>query len=875
MQSETCRPPQTIRELIFNSGQLLGDPAIEDVEGRRLTYGRLHDHACRVVGSLNSSGFRRNDRIAIAIPGGAVMAVSLVALSIGFTGVPLNPGQTLQEYEKYMPELRAKAIILEKDIDLPVNEAAKNLGLEIIRLEKAEGSEAGLFSLSCMDKTKELQPEFAQPDDVANILLTSGTTSSPKLVPWKQSMVCWGHFYNCKEIKLSRLDRFLVVYPFYHAAGLTNIFRSLYQGCAVICTPGFNPSYFFRWLDATHPTVYSATPTMQRSIVELAGQNKEIIARSKLRLVRVGSASISAKTMSELEKIFGVPVAETYSSTEAIGMGCSKLGMGHPPGVLVRLSPELEIMDDKCNLLPRGESGEIVVRGPNVFAGYDNDPEANSRAFTQGWFRTGDLGFIDADGYLHLAGRVKEVINRGGEKIAPAEIDYVLQEHPSVLEAVAFAVPHPTLGEDIAAAVILRSGETLQEEELRRFVSERLTSFKIPSKIFFVEDFPRGEMGKPKRSEVAKAVGYAPAGFRIREEHVEPRTELEVKIAKIWKDVLKVSRVGVNDRFVELGGDSLRATYALARMEEEIGVEVTVLELFMAQTVAAVAEIVEKRLEGREGSGSNHLVPLQQSGTRAPLFLVHAVDGDAFTYSDLAKALGEERPIYAFRARKHDRYVVEELAKEYLAEMRAVQKHGPYNIAGFSGGGLIAYEMAQQLISNREEVGFLGAIDSEADLSNAHASKYGRRKVFLREVLFFYEDLKPHSWRRETGVDLKMRSRFVNIIRLGLCAVGLTKPSKEPNLPSSTIALPEARQRMWKELMVCISRYHPKPYPGLVYVFKGNSPRFVSPPYPAMGWERFAQRTEVVEVPGRFHGSQLKPPYVSVLAKKMNGKLPP
>jgi acyl-CoA synthetase (AMP-forming)/AMP-acid ligase II len=253
--------------------------------------------------------------------------------------------------------------------------------------------------------------------------------------------------------------------------------------------------------------MYSAVPAVQQSIIEMAKENKDVISRSRLRLVRTGTASLPSKTLKELERIFGVPVVETYGSTEAIGIGRSSPCMGHRLGALKPIAPGIEIMNEKGNELHQGELGEIAVRGPNVFKGYEDDPEANKAAFVDGWFRTGDLGYFDGEGYLHLVGRVKEIINKGGEKVAPQEIDSALMEHPVVAEAVAFPVPHKTLGEDVDAAVVLREGGQVTEGELRSFLFDRLAYFNVPTRIVFVKMIPKGPTGKANRSDMARTLG--------------------------------------------------------------------------------------------------------------------------------------------------------------------------------------------------------------------------------------------------------------------------------------------------------------------------------------------------------------------------------
>jgi acyl-coenzyme A synthetase/AMP-(fatty) acid ligase len=296
----------------------------------------------------------------------------------------------------------------------------------------------------------------------------------------------------------------------FYAGGLNHIYRPLYTGGTIICAEGFQRTEFFQWLEKTKPTVFSSPPAAQQFIVEMAKNHRDVISNSKIRMIRSGTAALPSKALRELEAAFGVPVVESYNATEVIGIGLTSASIGHEPGAFKPTVPEIMIMDEKGNQLSQGELGEIAVKGPNVFKGYEGDAEANKAAFINGWFRTGDLGFIDKQGYLHLGGRIKEIINKGGEKVAPLEVDKVLMEHPAVAEAVTFPVPHPTLGEDLNVAVVVRQGQHVTEAELRMLLFQKLTYFKVPTRILFVEEIPKGATGKPSRKEMAREMGLVP-----------------------------------------------------------------------------------------------------------------------------------------------------------------------------------------------------------------------------------------------------------------------------------------------------------------------------------------------------------------------------
>jgi acyl-CoA synthetase (AMP-forming)/AMP-acid ligase II len=314
-------------------------------------------------------------------------------------------------------------------------------------------------------------------------------------------------------LALQPQDRCVNIMPLFHIHGLIGaLLSSLSAQASLFCTPGFNALKFFAWLDEAEATWYTAVPTMHQAILPRAERNRDVIARRKLRFIRSSSSSLPPPVMAELEATFGCPVLESYGMTEASHQMTSNL---LPPKarkagtVGVAAGPEVAILDGAGNKLAQGEEGEVCIRGPNVTLGYFANPAANESGFIKGWFRTGDQGRFDEDGYLTITGRLKEMINRGGEKIAPREVDEALLAHPAVAQAIAFALPHPKLGEEVAAAVVLRDGQTADEKELREFVSRRLADFKVPKRVLLLTEIPKGATGKPQRIGMAQRLGLA------------------------------------------------------------------------------------------------------------------------------------------------------------------------------------------------------------------------------------------------------------------------------------------------------------------------------------------------------------------------------
>ncbi|MGI9126904.1 MAG: acyl--CoA ligase [Roseomonas sp.] len=485
-------------------------PAIRAPGRPALSYAGLRDLAAATIARLNGIGIGRNDRVAIVLPNGPEMAAAFIAIGAGATTAPLNPAYRADEFNFYLTDLKAKALVVQKGVATEARDVAAKLGVAV--LELVPGDHAGSFTLEGGSPAKPAQPGAAEAGDIALVLHTSGTTARPKIVPLSQANICASARHIGATLSLSPADACLNIMPLFHIHGLiAAVLSSLGAGGAVICTPGFDALRFFRLLDEERPSWYTAVPTMHQTILTRADRNAEIIERAKLRFIRSSSASLPGPVMEQLEAVFGCPLVESYGMTEASHqMASNPLAGPRKPGSVGRAAgPEVAIMDDDGTILPQGEIGEVVIRGPNMTAGYEANPDANAKAFTNGWFRTGDQGAFDAEGYLTLTGRLKELINRGGEKVSPLEVDGVLSAHPAVAQALTFAMPHAKLGEEVAAAVVLREGAACTERELRDFAAQQLADFKVPRKVVFLPEIPKGASGKLMRIGLAEKLGLS------------------------------------------------------------------------------------------------------------------------------------------------------------------------------------------------------------------------------------------------------------------------------------------------------------------------------------------------------------------------------
>ena len=557
-----------------------------------LTYARLLSQIQAVRKSLNAFGLSRNDRVVVVVDNGPEMAVAFMALASCVTAVPLNPAYRADEFRFYLSRLNAKALLVKVEDETDVRQVAHDLGLMTIDLVPDQCAEAGMLELRC-DSTGPIRQTGSTQDDVALILHTSGTTSAPKIVPLTHENICAQALNNQISLQLAATDTCLNIMPLFHSTGLVGVvLSSLISGASVVCPPGFYAPQFFDWLEEFQPTWFTAVPSMHQAIVARARVTKQEKVLSTLRFIRSSSTALSQQLMSELEQLFGVPIIESYGMTECGMIACNPLPprQRKPRSAGVPTIIEMRITDQNGRELAARTEGEIAVRGACVVSKYEDDERVNEELFAGGWFNTGDQGFIDEDGFLFITGRLKEIINRGGEKIAPLEVDQALLEHPSVTQAVTFPVKNELLGEEVAAAVVTNGhvGET----ELREFVFSRLAAFKVPRQILIVEEIPKGSFGKLQRSRLAELLHVAACdqdGAAEKRAYVAPRTADEMVLADIWSRILGIVDVGIEDDFFRLGGDSILATQVVSHVRQIMGVELSPIAMFETPTITGFA----------------------------------------------------------------------------------------------------------------------------------------------------------------------------------------------------------------------------------------------------------------------------------------------
>ncbi|MEV4258432.1 non-ribosomal peptide synthetase, partial [Spirillospora sp. NPDC049652] len=590
------------RDLVDRQARERPDGVALAAPGRpALTFGALARQVDAAGRRLRGLGLGPGDAVALALPSGPDLATAFLAVAAHASCVPLNPAHRPEEFTHFLTGTRAKALVVPPGDDGDAVAAAERLGVPTLELAVRPDDPAGVWTLDG-DPVGPPVPEDragTRPEDVALTLFTSGTTALPRMVPLTHANLLTAAWNTGRALELTPADRCLNPMPMFHAHGLTStLLASFVHGAGIVCPPGFDAAAFMDWLEEFRPTWYTAVPAMHRALLDEADRTGRGPA-VPLRFIRSASAPLPDTVLERLEHLFGAPVVEGYGLTEAASLvTCNPL----PPGprkvgsVGVPVGEPVAVLDPDGRVLPPLGAGEIAIRGGNVTAGYAGDPAANEAAFTGGWMRTGDHGYLDEDGYLFVIGRSKEIINRGGSKVAPAEVDRALAGHPGLAEAAAFGLPHPTLGEDVAVAVVTRPGVGVDEHSVRAFAARRLIDHKVPSRVFFVDELPRNTTGKVQRVRLTErytpTVRPAPAETPAGAPAAAPAApkDTERVIAAIWASVLDVPHVDPTSGFFELGGDSLALARVAERLHAETGRTVPKSTLLMYSTVRALAE---------------------------------------------------------------------------------------------------------------------------------------------------------------------------------------------------------------------------------------------------------------------------------------------
>jgi acyl-CoA synthetase (AMP-forming)/AMP-acid ligase II/thioesterase domain-containing protein/acyl carrier protein len=687
-----------------------------------VSYEMLSEHVNYLSQSLSEFGIRGGDIVPVVLSGSAEAIIVLLSVLKITVCAPMNPDFQEADFESSILKLNARAIIVEDNNNTLIQTIALKLGIPTIKLliKKIDSNIQLSFSFP---KEKLIRQDARINPETALLLFTSATTGNTKLVPLTHNQIISMVSSMRSAFPAADNGRVLIITPHFHLHCLLSMLIQFFSGGTIISTSGFDSNQFINWIRDFHPTQFTANPTIFRAILSLGIKHNLLENFKAFRFVTCAGSLLTDQLRDEIELTLGVPVIEGYGLTESGRVTMTPLNPAYrKPNSVGRICGSQVTISDtvNCAALPIGEIGEILLKGDSVIQSYYDDEEANILSFTNGWFRTGDLGRLDEDGFLFLVGRIKEMINRGAEKILPYEIEEIICRNQAVNEAVVFGYPHPRLGEDIGVCIVLKL--PLKAPELRKFLSQYLAPYKIPRLIIFLDEIPKGPTGKPQRSNMANILSINPRFDKLEYNNSESLDLFEEKIAKVWSELLNIEYIGKNEDFYLLGGDSLLAVQMLTIVEQEFGFKIETDILARTTSLSDFANAIKEiqnntDIENYIKNKEPNIVTLQPLGNNPPLFLFHLLNNNIIFYKDLIKHLGNSNPIFGLRLSekidsKSQKNKIELIAKKHVESIKKVQSKGPYFLGGYSSGGVSAYETARQLVKQGDEIGMIILIDT-------------------------------------------------------------------------------------------------------------------------------------------------------------------
>jgi acyl-CoA synthetase (AMP-forming)/AMP-acid ligase II/thioesterase domain-containing protein len=716
-------------ELSFWASDAPDRPALIVPDQPSVSFGQLWLALGDVRALLQTSGIPAEAVVAVAVPDAACGLIGLLGAASYCVCAPMNPDLVESEFESGLKELKATALIVSSG-DGKLTATAHKLGLLLIQASRDEHR----FNWQVCSPARHASrssPEL--PPGTGILLQTSATTGRRKIVPLTHGNLHAMVENSRTSLRLTPHDRLLLMARLFHIQGLLSAWAQLRAGGAVILPPEYSPAGFERWMSVEAPTWYAGGPTLHRTILQNLA-TFPLAQPGSLRFVRSGGTLLPPELRSALESALKVPVLDVYGLTEVGAVAStpltaapheSPLGEGHVIGPTV--GPEIAILGEDGTFVPSGTEGQIVVRGPNVMPGYLDDVDANRDAFHDGWFLTGDLGRLDAQARLHVTGRIKEIINRGGQKVIPDEVDAALASHPAIREIAAFSVKHPSLGEEVACAVVLREGFHLEREEFRAYAAGKLSHYKIPRSIHVVEAIPRGATGKPQRLALSDRFSKSTASISpaaeeplsqtkrsqpghavppVKQDHKHTPIDLTESLADLWRNLLGLETVGVDDDFFALGGDSLSATAMLGRVASLLNLQgkLPSSEFFRLPTLRNLSAVAATAMAGQvEDPASSRIVmiPVKPGPAEVAFFMVPSDGAEGCCFRQMARHMKPQWSLHLLRPRNtwhaQSRTSIQDAAEDCAALIMQEQSAPVCVLGGYCYGSVVAFEAARIL----------------------------------------------------------------------------------------------------------------------------------------------------------------------------------
>ena len=861
------RQPAPTGETVFDllarhAVQRPGAAALAAPGGRPTTYAGL----ARLLGCgdrlLASHRVAACTRVCVAMPQGPDAIAAMLSVMGRATLLPLSPGLKRPEYVTRFRALRPDLLLVQAGAPGEAAVAAASQGLPV--LEWSGLHAAAPEQVGC-------RLPHPAPGTVAVVLPTSGTTGEPRRVPLTHANLLASARDIGTALALTPDDRFLDVAALHHVAGLGLVLASLSAGSFVFCAPGFRNAELVAWMHECRPTWMWLAPTMIGEVLRRDPDGVRAAARlGPLRLVRAGAMPLPGSLLAAAERTFGVPVLESYGMTEAAPQITSSPlppRQRKPGSAGIAAGPRIRIARADGTTAAAGEPGEILVNGPNVMGGYEDDPAATVAAFEDGWFRTGDVGHLDDEGYLFVSGRQKEIVKCGGETISPREVEEVLLAHPAVADAVAFPVPDDRLLQVVGAAIVPTQGMRLDEGMLRRFLAARLTGHKVPVRILGVEAIPRTAGGKVARATMAATLGLTAAAGPAQTaavQYVAPDSPLERTLADLWSRLLDCDRVGVHDSFFALGGDSFGMAELLAEAERQFGADGPALEAAFCEepTIAALARVIQHAdgapVRATPGRG---VIEVRHRGTpgpdeQPPLFAIPLAGGNGYYLVPLATRIAAARVFYILDAEelaRDDEPSVERLAARCAEAIRRLHPAGPYLLSGHCFGGIVAYECARQLRAAGSHVTLLALLDTPMPGFPDPVRDF---LLFVRAAVFYLS--------RATGRGGSLRATASAVAALARHARRLVQGRIERSVP--VLGTPDSTRMLW--------RYRPGHYDGpVVQLIARDHDQTGTPLDRRMGWRRLVGGPFDVSSIGGTHFTVFDEHHVGAVAEFLAGSI--
>ena len=704
------RLPSTIGEtLLRHAANDPQSPALVCSGLGVLTFGALAAQIRAIGDQLRRAGIGPDSRVGIALPRCPEAALLSVAVCCWATVLPINPTLAPGELEEELRRIRLDALIVPGWEAVPSWAAGPNPAFGLFQVSRAAASleEVTLTQVRPIAR-RPLKVGAVHAQSVCAIFRTSGTTGAAKRVPVTHENLVEMAQKMRRWLQLGRADRSACVMPIYYNAGFkATLVVPLLIGCSVAMPMSSGPQDFQHWVSELKPTWLTAAPVFLQALLDRLRALPAGEPRHALRFVLSTASYLPEGLRAELQPRLGVPVLEFYGLCEAGMMTAPRLPPAAiKPGTVGSVpAGELEIRGEDCKAVDPGKVGQIMLRGPSVMPGYLYDIDDAPTGLVDGWLNTGDLGMVDAEGDLTVVGRTKEIINRGGEKVSPYDVEKVLLRHPAIREAAAFAVPHPRLGENVAAAVVLNDGIEASSSALIEYLHDRLAPFQMPRQVHVLPALPKGTTGKISRAQLSTTFAD-----QVRDA-VQPTEPLEIQISEIWQRILKRDDFGIDDDFFDAGGDSLQATEMLLELEAETRQTIAPSEIKAELTIRHLVDALVSAVATTEEPVSK-----VKDGTGRPLFICHGdYDGWGFYALRLADRLKHRGPIYLLhpnfdRAAGAD--TIEAMAGRYIDRLLAIQPDGAFQLAGYCHGGLTVWEIAHQLEQRGREVESVLMIDT-------------------------------------------------------------------------------------------------------------------------------------------------------------------